>query len=106
MLDSVLAIYVESKKQRDHFWTEWVSRPPAAFIVWGLARLPVTPNQVTFFALAVFATAAVMLITVPSHAGFLWAALTVQIAFIFDCVDGQLARHKNMTSPLAHISTF
>ncbi|HEX4457423.1 MAG TPA: hypothetical protein VIA18_05615, partial [Polyangia bacterium] len=62
MLAAVRDIYRQSKKKRDNFWTEWVSRPPAAVIVWMLRPTPVTPNQVSFAAIAVAAAGCAALI--------------------------------------------
>ena len=53
MLAAVRDIYRQSKKKRDNFWTEWISRPPAALLVYLLEGTRVTPNQVSFFAIAV-----------------------------------------------------
>lgn len=106
MLAAVRAIYLESKKQHDNFWTEWVSRPPAALVVWSLRRLPITPNQVTFLSLAVFATAALLLLAWPTQAGLIAAACVVQLAYILDCADGQLARHRGIASPVGALLDF
>ena len=46
MLDAVRDIYRQSKKKRDNFWTEWISRPPAAVLVYLLKGTSATPNQV------------------------------------------------------------
>lgn len=106
MLAEVGVIYRESKKQRDNFWTEWCSRPPAAVVVFALKGTPITPNQVTFLSLAVFAGAAASLIALRGQAGLIAAALIVQASYILDCVDGQLARYKQLTSPVGALLDF
>jgi phosphatidylglycerophosphate synthase len=106
MLDAVRVIYRESKKQRDNFWTEWLSRPPAAVLVWLLAPTRVTPNQVSFLSLFVFALAAVLLVAWPGRAAPIVAALVIQLSYVLDCVDGQLARHKRLASSVGALLDF
>jgi phosphatidylglycerophosphate synthase len=106
MLATVRSIYRQSKKPQDNFWNEWVSRPPAAVLVWLLRPTPITPNQVTFASLAVFAAAAAVLISWRTHLGLLVGALVVQTSYILDCVDGQLARHKGLASPVGALLDF
>ncbi len=106
MLSEARAIYRQSKKPRDNLWTEWCSRPPAAVVVWALRPTRVTPNQVTFAALAVFAGAAALLIAWRSYFGLVAAAVAVQLSYILDCVDGQLARYKDMASPVGALLDF
>jgi phosphatidylglycerophosphate synthase len=106
VLTQVRAIYRQSKKRRDNFWTEWISRPPAAVLVWLLARTSVTPNQVSFAAISIAAAGAAMLIGWRSYAGLVAAGLTLQLAYVIDCVDGQLARTKNLASPVGALLDF
>ena len=106
MLAKVAAIYRESKKQRDNFWTEWCSRPPAALVVWALEATPITPNQITFLSLAVFGGAAALLIAAPGWAALLVAAAIVQTSYVLDCADGQLARYRHSASPVGALLDF
>lgn len=106
MLDRARAIYRQSKKKNDNVWTEWVSRPPAALVVQLLEPTRATPNQVTFLNLALFAVAAAVLIAVPTWAGLLWGAAVIQLSYILDCVDGQLARLKSLSSPAGALLDF
>src|SRR5436305_1290484 len=73
VLQSVREIYRQSKKKRDNFWTEWISRPPAAVLVYLLRPTSVTPNQVSFLAIAVAFGGAATLIAWRSWAGLLVA---------------------------------
>src|SRR5207302_10561750 len=106
MLAAVRDIYRQSKKKRDNFWTEWISRPPAAVLVWLLKGTPVTPNQVSFLAIFVAALGAALLIVWTSWAGLVAAGLALQLAYVIDCADGQLARLKNLTSPVGALLDF
>jgi phosphatidylglycerophosphate synthase len=106
VLAAVRDIYRQSKKKRDNFWTEWISRPPAAVLVWMLRNTRVTPNQVSFFAIAVAAGGCATLIWWRTWLGLIVAGLLLQLAYVVDCVDGQLARIKSMASPVGALLDF
>ena len=106
MLAAVRDIYRQSKKKRDNFWTEWISRPPAAVLVWMLKGTRVTPNQVSFLAIAVAAGGGATLIFWRTWLGLIVAGLLLQLAYVIDCVDGQLARIKSMASPVGALLDF
>ena len=96
-------IYRASKKKKDiNLWTEWVCRPPAAVAVLALRSTRVTPNQVTFFATLLALASAALFIVLPGWWGAIAAALLFEVSFIFDCVDGQLARVRKTASPIGH----
>jgi hypothetical protein len=106
VLAAVRDIYRQSKKRRDNFWTEWVSRPPAAALVWLLAKTPLTPNQVSFLAITVALGAAALLIGWTTWTGLVVAGLVLQLAYVIDCADGQLARLTGRTSPVGALLDF
>ena len=106
MLAAVRDIYRQSKKKRDNFWTEWISRPPAAVLVWILKGTAVTPNQVSFLAITVAAGGCATLIFWRTWLGLIVAGLVLQLAYVIDCVDGQLARIKSMASPVGALLDF
>lgn len=107
MIREVADIYRASKKKKDiNWWTEWVCRPPAAFFVYLLQGTRVTPNQVTIISVLICAAAGAMFITLPGHLWVVMAALVFELSFIFDCVDGQLARVRKVASPLGHLFDF
>ena len=106
MLDRVRAIYRQSKKKNDNFWTEWISRPPAAVLVLLLEPTRVTPNQVSFAAIATAAVGAGLLVGWRSWVGLVVAGLVLQLAYVIDCVDGQLARLTKRTSPVGALLDF
>ena len=82
MWSEIAAIYRASKKKRDiNAFTEWIARPPAAVVVYALARTPITPNQVTFLSAFVAAGACAMFIFLP---GYWWL---VAAAFVFSALD-------------------
>jgi phosphatidylglycerophosphate synthase len=106
VLAAVRDIYRQSKKKRDNLWTEWISRPPAAVLVWLLKDTPVTPNQISFLNIAIAAGGCAVLIAWRSWSGLVVAGLVLQLAYVMDCVDGQLARVKGMSSPVGALLDF
>ena len=103
VVSEIAQIYRASKKKKDiNLWTEWVCRPPAAVVVYALRSTRVTPNQVTFFATFLAFVSAAMFIACPGWWGAIAAALVFEVSFIFDCVDGQLARLRKTASPIGH----
>ena len=106
MLERAREIYRRSKKRNDNFWTEWISRPPAALVVQLLEPTPLTPNQVTFLSLGAFVAAMAVLLAWPTHLGLVVVFCLTQFSYILDCVDGQLARLKSMSSPAGALLDF
>lgn len=106
MLAEIRAIYRQSKKKNDNFWTEWISRPPAAVLVFLLRNTRVTPNQVSFAAIGTAAVGAALLVAWRTWPGLIAAGLVLQLAYIIDCVDGQLARLTRQTSPVGALLDF
>jgi phosphatidylglycerophosphate synthase len=106
VLYNVRDIYRQSKKKRDNFWTEWVSRPPAAVLVYILKNTGITPNQVSFLAIGVALAGCATLVLWRTWLGLVVAGLVLQLAYVIDCVDGQLARTKNLASPVGALLDF
>jgi phosphatidylglycerophosphate synthase len=107
MWSEIADIYRASKKRRDINWfTEWIARPPAAIVVWALRATPITPNQVTFLSAIVAAGACAMIALLPGHLWLIAAAAVFELSFVLDCADGQLARLRQMASPLGHLLDF
>jgi phosphatidylglycerophosphate synthase len=103
-LSEVKDLYQQSRKPHDIFWNTYVSRPAAAFVLYFVRRTTLTPNQVTFASLGVAGFGAFMLLAWRTWAGLFASALVWQFSYVLDCLDGQLARLKSMTSPVgAHL---
>jgi phosphatidylglycerophosphate synthase len=100
----VAETYRQTRKPRDILWNRFVARPLAAVLLVPLQATRVTPNQVTFASLVVFVAAAALLTLVPGYGGLLVAVLVLEGSYVLDCVDGQLARKKGLSSPVgAHL---
>jgi hypothetical protein len=97
-------IYRRTRKPNDIFWNRFVARPLAALVVVPLARTGITPNQVTFATLPVFLAGAALLALWPSWGAFVAGAGIIELSYVLDCADGQLARLKGTSSPVgAHL---
>jgi hypothetical protein len=52
----------------------------------------------------VFAAAAAMLIGLPGHQGLVLSIVVIELSYVLDCVDGQLARLRGTSTPVgAHL---
>ncbi len=104
MFAAVADAYRRTKKPRDILWNRFVARPLAAVLLVPLARTNVTPNQVTFSTLFVFVAGAAMLALCPTWTALVGGVAILELSYILDCVDGQLARWKGQSSPVgAHL---
>jgi phosphatidylglycerophosphate synthase len=69
-----------------------------------LRKIHITPNQVTFLSLVTFVAAMAVLALEPGHLSLIVAAVVLELSYVLDCVDGQLARLKHQSSPVgAHL---
>ena len=79
-------------KRNDGFFTTFFVSPYSKHIAHWAARRGWTPNVVTSVSMAIGLGAAAAFAT-GERAGLVAGAVLLQIAFTFDCVDGQLARY-------------
>jgi len=80
----------------------YLYRPVAFILVRLLARTRITPNIITL-AGVFWGLLAGFLLSRGTQSGFIYGAVVYQIANIFDCADGQLARLKSMYSDFGRI---
>jgi phosphatidylglycerophosphate synthase len=100
------AIYFATRKRNDQLFNTYLMRPLAAGVVSLVARTGVTPNQLTILSVVLFAAAAAVFVAVPSPLGALLGVAIVELSYLFDCVDGMLARHKKIASREGHLFDF
>jgi len=105
-MPSVAETYRLTKKTPDLLWNEYVCRPIAAVFVVALSGSRVTPNQVTLASLVVAVVAAGLLVRLPGHAGLVLAVVVYEASYVLDCVDGMLARLRNVQSVPGHLFDF
>lgn len=99
-------VYRLTRKKHDQVWNTYVMRPLAAVFVATIHRTPITPNQVTLFSLFVAIAGSALLALLPTYEGSLIGVLVLEIAYLFDCADGMLARYKKLASPTGHLFDF
>jgi phosphatidylglycerophosphate synthase len=101
---AVVDAYRRTRKPKDILWNRFVARPLAAVVIVPLARTSVTPNQITLATLAVFLAGAAVMAFLPGWAALCVGAGIIEISYVLDCADGQLARLKGTSSPVgAHL---
>jgi phosphatidylglycerophosphate synthase len=100
MLTRLRETYRRTSKPKDILWNRFVARPLAAPLVAGLENTSVTPNQITLASLLVFLVAAGLLVMAPGRDGLIVAIVVLQLSYVLDCVDGQLARLRGTSSPI------
>lgn len=88
----------QGAKQRDYWWTVLATDPVALPLVRVFARRRwPTPDQVTVIAL-VLGLAVGVLFAFGTRAGLIAGGVAFYFAFVFDCIDGKLARALKVTS--------
>lgn len=88
----------KAKKQKDGWWASLFSGPSANLLLPLIADVKwITPNCVTSSSLAICLIAC-SFISIGSHLFLIIGALLLQLVFIVDCLDGQLARYRNACS--------
>ncbi|GAA4233807.1 hypothetical protein FHR32_005256 [Streptosporangium album] len=79
-------------KGADGFFTTYFVSTYSRFIARWAARRGLTPNQVTLISIALGVAAAACFAT-GARAGMVAGGVLIYFAFVFDCVDGQVARY-------------
>lgn len=79
-------------KGADGFFTTFFVSTYSRFIARWAARRGLTPNQVTLISIALGVAAAACFAT-GARAGMIAGGVLIYFAFVFDCVDGQVARY-------------
>jgi hypothetical protein len=87
-------------KKIDGWWASIFSGPVANYLLRYIADINwISPNHVTLFALFLGVLASVCFL-IASPLFMILGALLVQLSFIVDCMDGQLARYRQQFSAL------
>jgi CDP-alcohol phosphatidyltransferase len=86
-------------KGADGFFTTFFVSTYSRYIARWAARRGLTPNQVTLFSIALGVLAAVCF-AYAERWSMVLGGVVVYFAFVFDCVDGQLARYTRQFSKL------
>jgi len=89
-----------AKTKDDEWWSSFVTAPLGIVAnIWAVDILAITPNRVTAasFAIAVVAT---LFILIGGFGWFIAAAILIHLSHILDCMDGQMARYREVSSPV------
>ncbi len=105
-MGSPVDVYRLTRKKHDQLWNTYVMRPLAAVFVALIHKSPLTPNQVTILSFLVALCGSSLLVINRSYQGGLIAIFVLEIAYLFDCADGMLARYKKLASPTGHLFDF
>ncbi|MDD3887346.1 MAG: CDP-alcohol phosphatidyltransferase family protein [Patescibacteria group bacterium] len=87
----------KSKEKYHNWWAYSFSRHFSIYFTWFFCHTPITPNQLTFVQIIFAWLGALSLIIWSWHGIIAWIIL-MQLSFIFDLVDGEVARYKKMSS--------
>jgi hypothetical protein len=89
----------EAVKGNDGFFTTYAVSTYSRYIARWAARRHLTPNMVTSISMGLAVVAAVWF-SAGSRLGMVLGGLLLYLAFVLDCVDGQLARYTRQFSTL------
>ena len=84
----------DSAKLTDAWWTVKVIDPIALRLTYLFANYTgFTPNQITLFSL-IFGLVSAIFFLKGDHLNLILGAVAMELSFVFDCVDGKIARLK------------
>ncbi len=98
MFGIIRQVYIASLKPRDIPFNTYLARPLAAPLVLCFARLGIRPNHVTIWGSLPAFLGAYCFVSMPENLGLWLGILGFELAYLFDCVDGQLARYTNQVT--------
>ncbi|MDQ0338505.1 phosphatidylglycerophosphate synthase [Caldalkalibacillus uzonensis] len=95
----ILALRERCQKTRKHeeVLSWFILRRFSIYITYMLAKTRVTPNHVSWCSVLLFFATGI-LVAVATPWSFLVAVVAYYLAYLCDCIDGELARLKNVTS--------
>jgi len=89
-----------TKNKDDEWWSGFVTSPLAVVgNYFAVDRKWITPNGITLASFLVALLAAVLIVA-GGHWNFIVAAVLIHLAHVLDCMDGQMARYRNVSSPV------
>lgn len=89
-----------TKTRDDEWWSSFVTSPIAIIANYGAVEIQwITPNRITAASFLV-AVVAMLGILVGGSTFFIAAAILIHLSHILDCMDGQMARYRQVSSPV------
>ncbi|MFT5469001.1 MAG: phosphatidylglycerophosphate synthase [Verrucomicrobiales bacterium] len=97
-MNSKLRALWATKNKNDEWWSSFVTSPLAIVANYVVVDWKwLTPNRLTLLSFIV-ACAATVLIVVGGCLPFILAAVLIHASHVLDCMDGQMARYRGVTS--------
>ncbi|PCI37615.1 MAG: CDP-alcohol phosphatidyltransferase [Elusimicrobia bacterium] len=88
-----------TKNKDDEWWSSFVTSPIAIALNMVVVDWPIlTPNRITVLSMLAGGVAS-FLIVKGGFYSFLWAVFFLHLSHIFDCMDGQMAKYRGISSP-------
>jgi len=88
----------ETKTKDDEWWASFFASPLAVLFNWVVVEWKfLTPNRLTSLSFFVGFIAAGLIIC-GGTTNFVIAAILLNLSFVFDCMDGQMARYRGISS--------
>lgn len=84
-------------KKETVWYAKYVIRKVSIYFTWILLYTPLTANQATFIQ-AVLGIAGSTLLAFGGYKWSILALILIQLGYIFDCVDGEIARYRKKSS--------
>ena len=100
-IKDIRATYSKDKmvfERRNRVWFYYTGRLPSFYLTRIFLRLNISANQATYISLIVGLASCVFL-ALGSYMLKLVGALMVNLGFVLDCVDGNIARYRKSFSP-------
>jgi len=87
-----------TKNKDDEWWSSFVTAPFAIAINYVVVDIKwLTPNLITLFSF-ITALASVVFIIIGGFINFIIAAVLIHLSHILDCMDGQMAQYRGVSS--------
>jgi len=99
MTDKMTRLWA-TKTKDDEWWSSFITAPLAIIANYWAVDVPwLTPNRITLasFLVAVLAT---LCILVGGLGFFIASAILIHLSHVLDCMDGQMARFRHVSSPV------
>ena len=89
-----------TKTPDDEWWSSFITSPLAIASNYGAVEISwITPNRITAASFVVAIVAAIGII-VGGTGWFIAAAILIHVSHVLDCMDGQMARYRRVSSPV------
>lgn len=89
-----------TKTKDDEWWSSFVTAPLGIAVNYVAVEVSwITPNRITLASFLVAVAAAVCML-VGGTVNFIAAAVLIHVSHVLDCMDGQMARYRQVSSPL------